>query len=495
MAGANIWFEAAKLMHVLFVIRSADYTRFFEAVLRELCADGHQVEVLCQLDKQADTAPDAPQAWLQRRAEQYGFKLGIALRRSDRWRRSLFASRRLINYAAYLRPGRQSSQMVIRQYENALPAALRQRARLPIVQAALKTSAVYRALRWYERLVPPDPAIAGWLQRHRPDVVVASPVIIPRTDEVEYLKAAADLGIATVLPVTSWDNLTSYGVIPVVPDMTLVWNERQVDEAVRLHHVPPNRVMFTGAAVFDDWFGLRPTLDRAAFCRLAGLDPDRPYLLYLCSARSIAQNETIYVEEVVRGLRDNPATQRLSVLVRPHPWNARIWDGAAGGGYTVWPRERTITTTPDVRQAMFHSIYYSAGVAGINTSAHIEAAIVDRPCLTILAERYQDTQQNFTHFNHLLNGRFLEVARDIAEAAEILASLLQGHDARREQRRRFVHDFVRPWGLETPASRITAVAIQAVGQRRNFEQLHAILAEAGDGPGALAPSPALAGQA
>jgi hypothetical protein len=47
----------------------------------------------------------------------------------------------------------------------------------------------------------------------------------------------------------------------------------------------------------------------------------------------------------------------------------------------------------------------------------------------------------------------------------------------------------------TPASRITAVAIQAVGQRRNFEQLHAMLAEAGGGPGALAPSPALAGRA
>jgi hypothetical protein len=134
---------------------------------------------------------------------------------------------------------------------------------------------------------------------------------------------------------------------------------------------------------------------------------------------------------------------------------------------------------------MFHSIYYSEGVLGINTSATIEAAIVDKPCLTILAERYRDTQQNFTHFSHLLNGDFLEVARDIPEAAEIVAGLLQGHDANKDKRRRFVRDFVRPWGLDQPASRLMVVAIQAVAARRSLDQLRALLAGANNSrPGA-----------
>jgi hypothetical protein len=479
-------------MRILFVIRSADYTRFFETVFRETCAEGHQVEVLYQLDKQAGRGADSPHAWLAQQAERYGFKLGPALHRQDRWQRGLFASRRVLNYISYLHPGRQSSKSVFKIYEDGLPSALRQRLDWPGVRAALKAPLAWQALRMVERLTPPDAAIVRWLQSNRPDVVVASPVIIPRTDEVEYLKAAAALGIATALPVMSWDNLTSYGVIPVVPDMTLVWNQPQVDEAVRLHNIPPEKVMYTGAAVFDDWFSLRPTLDRAAFCREAGLDPARPYVLYLCSARSIAQDETTYVEEVARGLRQHPATQAASLLVRPHPWNAKIWEGETSDLFTVWPRQGTMTTTPEVRQDMFHSIYYSAGVLGINTSAHIEAAIVDRPCLTILAERYRDTQQDFTHFNHLLNGEFLEVANDIPQAAEIVASLLQGRDAKKDNRRRFVHDFVRPWGLATPASRIVAAAIQAIGQRRNSEQLRATLAEVSAGPVAAAPAAAQA---
>jgi hypothetical protein len=412
------------------------------------------------------------------------------LQRRDGWRKSLDASRRVINYINYLRLGHQSSQMILEQYEAALPHLLRSRAQHPAISALLRTPVALQALRRFERLAPPDPAITRWLRAWRPDVVLASPVIMPGTDEVEFLKAAAALRVPTIVPVMSWDNLTSYGVFQILPDMTIVWNKAQVEEAVRLHGVPRDRVVATGAPVFDEWFTLRPTLTRDAFGQQVGLDPAQPFVLYMCSAWSIAQDETTFVKEVALGLRRRPATHHVNVLVRPHPSNARIWQHYADDTFTVWPREDTRLSTTRIRQDFFHSLHFSAAALGINTTGFIEAAIADRPCLTILAERYRDTQQNFAHFQHLLNGDFLEVAPSAAAAADMVAAIVDGQDGKQERRRRFAQDFVRPWGLDQPASPIMAQAIEAVARRHSLKELTALLATQRDPAATAAPRPA-----
>ena len=84
-----------------------------------------------------------------------------------------------------------------------------------------------------------------------PDVVVASPYIFSLSREVEYVKAARSLGIPTVVVVLSWDNLTSKGTFHVLPDLTLVWNSALAEEAASLHDVPKEKLVVTGAPVFD----------------------------------------------------------------------------------------------------------------------------------------------------------------------------------------------------------------------------------------------------
>ena len=92
------------------------------------------------------------------------------------------------------------------------------------------------------------------------------------------------LGIPSALCVGSWDHLSSKALLRQWPDRVFVWNETQAREAQTLHGVPRDRVVVTGAQCFDQWFDRRPTLDREAFCRKVGLDPARPYVLYVCSA-------------------------------------------------------------------------------------------------------------------------------------------------------------------------------------------------------------------
>jgi len=104
------------------------------------------------------------------------------------------------------------------------------------------------------------------------------------------------------------------------------------------------------------------------------------------------------------------------------------------------------------RADYFDSLHYARAVVGLNTSALIEAAIVDRPVHTIVDPEYWQNQTGTLHFRYLTDPEFgfLRVAHTLEEHVEQLAtSMLQGIAPENE---RFVERFVRPLGLRQIAT-------------------------------------------
>jgi hypothetical protein len=316
------------------------------------------------------------------------------------------------------------------------------------------------ALGAVERAIPTCSGIDGYLRGRRPDAVLVTPVIEFASTQVEYVKSARQAGIPSGVAIASWDNLTGKGLIRVLPDRVYVWNDVQVREAVELHGVPGDRVIATGAAKFDEWFERRPQWSRAELAERAGLDPDRPYVLYVCSSAFIAPDEVGFVRSWIERLRadERPVLRELGVLVRPHPQNAAQWRDAdlAVDGVAVWPRGGAQPDAGDARAEFFESLAHSAAVVGINTSALLEAAILGKSVLVPLVPQFAGTQQGTLHFRYLLheNGGFLHVASTLDEHADQLTDAVEHGDDHAEQTRRFVESFLRPHGLDKPAAPI-----------------------------------------
>jgi hypothetical protein len=270
--------------------------------------------------------------------------------------------------------------------------------------------------------------------------------------------------------VASWDNLTSKGLIRVLPDHVIVWNEAQAHEATTLHGVPPDRITVTGAQTFDRWFAMRPSRSREEFCRTVGLDPGRPYLLYTGSSVFIAPDEVPFTERWLSALRNSgvPRVSELGALIRPHPANSRQWnafDSAAFPNAAVWPPVGTDPNSPGFKEDFFDSVYYSAGVVGINTSAQIEASILGRPVFTVRAPEFAHGQEGTLHFQYLVgDGGVVRMATSLAEHVKQLASGLEADPAGDERNREFVRRFLRPHGLDDPATPIFARAVDAIRQ-------------------------------
>jgi hypothetical protein len=95
-------------------------------------------------------------------------------------------------------------------------------------------------------------------------------------------------------------------------------------------------------------------------------------------------------------------------------------------------------------------------VVGINTSALVEAAVVGRGVHVLLAKPYRAIQEDCPHFQHLrtVGGGLIAETDSMDEHASGLAAALRGDDseAAAERARSFVASFIRPHGLDRPAT-------------------------------------------
>lgn len=479
---------------ILFVMLHPGFIRYFEGALYALADAGHQVHVAFEINRTklgedvtaqrlaarspritCGTTPERTESVRQflARGDREAVRSGDAARprsREEAWESLATTVRLLQDYLRFFDPAFARADALRARAEKRLPriyvscAAALMRLGRPARAGALA------ALRLVERLIPVPAALDAFVRAHDPDVLVVTPLVELGSQQVDYVKCAKQLGIASVLPVASWDNLTSKGLIRVVPDHVVVWNEAQKDEAVSLHGVAPDRVAVTGAATFDRWFAASPSRSREEFCRLVGLDPTRPFVLYVGSSTFIAPDEVPFVERWLAHLRSSaePAVASAGVLVRPHPANSRQWracDPSTMAGAALWPPIGTDPNAPDFWRDYFDSLYFSAAVVGINTSAQIEAAIVGRPVLTIRMPEFAHAQEGTLHFRHLVSGAgVVRAAGSLDEHVGQLADVLaRGVDE--SATREFVRVFVRPQGLATPVAPLFAQTVAAIAAR------------------------------
>ena len=448
-------------MKLLFSAAHFGYVRNFESAIVALAGRGHRIHLAAD-----ETDSVGGSALVERLAAEhpgvtYGFGPSLD---AEPWFR---LARKLRGASDYVRFHDES-------FENFGKTRLTLRERIPrsvmwLMDVGLKESRIGRsvlatALRVAEAMMPISSASREFIETHDPDVVLIASVTAWRVPQIDHLRAARALGRRTGVCVFSWDHLSSKALLRHVPDRVLLWNDTQRREAMQWHGVPADRIVVTGAQCYDQWFGRQPSRDRTAFCRAVGLSPERPMLLYICSVMTPNPYESRFVlrwlEEVRRsadrGLRE------ASILVRPHPERMDEWDGISlerFGNVALFGRN---PVSPDAQADYFDSLYHSHAVVGLVTSGFLEAAIVGRPVHSLLLPEMQMYQEGMQHFRYLMEveGGLLKVTRTFPDHMTELSSALGQPVRRDEQNVRFMRAFVRPQGLDVPATPAFVAAIE-----------------------------------
>ena len=455
-------------MKVLIVVPHANFFRNLDEVLRELCRRGHSVVFL-----HASRLDDSPRSARKRALKSFGRGLDIAQSEiagvsvgyrpepTERWQRALSVGRHVMNRASYWRKGHPSPERTVDGIERDLPPALLSKLSSPFLRRLLATRAALAAWRWIEAAVPPSETLVALLQEIRPDVLLDAPTIWPKKPvEADYVHAAQSLGIPVLGYVNSWDNLTSKGTVHVLPDAYVVWNEPLAQEAMELHDVPARTIRITGAPHLDRMFELKASLSRAAMRAIMGCPSDRPYIVYLCSSRSLIQTEQPTVTALAEALSATLGDNAPTIVVRPHPTNPSPWEGYSHPGVAIYPRNGDMADCPEAWQEYYNQLSLATCVFGLNSTSLLEAVVADRPCLTIVSDEFFAAQGRTGHFRHLLKGDFMEISPDVADVARRVQRLLDGHDEKAAGRRRFLEWFIRPCGADRPAAPIVTDLIE-----------------------------------
>jgi hypothetical protein len=454
-----------RAMKVLFVWDSAEYLRFFDSVVEECLARGHEVAIAYNKTNIKKLGGLRGLRAIEGRVR----VLGIVPRNKRMWRRIAYGLRGTMDFVRYFHPRfTVATAARARMRRKALPAGYRWLDRIPrLPPAAVRV--LERLLATVETAIPVHQPIVAFLQREGPDVMLVSPLVDCGSDQVDTIKAARACGVRTAVCVASWDNLTNKGVFRIEPDLVVVWNDAQKREAQDYHYVPAHKITTTGAQLFDKWFVTQATRDRTAFCARVGLPDTRPFLLFTGSSGFISESraEVAFVLRWIESLRSSgdPMLRSINVLVRPHPYNCHSWDPdplAGIPGAVFFPRTNYDPMDEVNRADFFDSIYHSTAVVGINTSAMIEAAIIGRPVFSLLAEEFAGTQQGLVHFHYLAleNGGCVRVASVIDDHVRQLSECLGDLAEARAETERFIAHFVRPHGLDRPATPIFVDSVE-----------------------------------
>jgi hypothetical protein len=242
-----------------------------------------------------------------------------------------------------------------------------------------------------------------------------------------------------------------------------------------MHRVPSERIVVTGAQLYDQWFAMRPGSTREEFCaRHGGLDPARPIIVYLCSSAFICPHEVGFVRRWLAAVRahPDPTLRSAIVVVRPHPAHGEQWSDVSLSEFqnaVIWPPVGAAPLDEERKQDYFDHLFHAACIVGVNTSGFLEAAIIGRRTLTVRPTEFPQSQEGTLHFRYLTSAGIVTMTEELGTHLSGLAELLHRPGEPDTQVRRFVEEFLRPRGIETPCTPILVAALErlaAEGHRK-----------------------------
>jgi hypothetical protein len=449
---------------ILFAALHNGYYRNLDSVVEELARRGHEIH----LGAERDDSSFGGQPIVDRLTATFAnLTCGRTAVRDEE---SLFLPAKIrfaIDYLRYFDPAYGPSSGLWQRARERTPIGMLRLSQSPLIGWRPLRRALTRALDAADHAVPEAPEIARYLDHQQPDLIVVTPLIgLVASSQIDLFRSAIRRGIPTAVVVWSWDHLSSKALIRDLPDGLFVWNDVQKREAMTMHAVPEARIVVTGAQCCDRWFARVPTRSRTEFVRRAGLADERPFVLWAGSALlpGTPPEPRVFLRWATHLRRSmNPHVRDLPILLRPHPARTAEWancDWRSVGNIAMFGGP---PVDEPGRDDYFESLYYSAAVVGITTTAFLDAAVVGRPVMSFYDDELVPEHEASLHFQYLvdLERGLLTMAKSLAEHEQQLIAVLEGPPAdvlKRQQH--FVHHFIRPRGMDISATSIVSDALE-----------------------------------
>jgi hypothetical protein len=314
-----------------------------------------------------------------------------------------------------------------------------------------------RVLRW-ECFILRDRDLEALLAAQPVDLILLGSPGYTEQDAL-LLHAAVRHGIPVAVAIMSWDNLSSKGLINPQPDCLLVWSDHMRREAIDLQRMPAERIVETGAPLYDRFANPGRFGSRSENLRRLGLDPTRRLILYGTNHAGFFPDEVEVVKRVAQWVEEGSLGAPCQLWVRLHPQAVVGPYRLEAEPYHSLVSERVRVEFPPVRNSTMpwdlpeHDLDHLVGLLRdadvvINTAStlSIDAAILDRPVVCVAYDPTGDlpfhksvrSYYDYTHMANVVQACAAQFARSPDEMHQKIVAYLNNPAQDREGRRRIV---------------------------------------------------------
>ena len=329
-----------------------------------------------------------------------------------------------------------------------------------IARVAGGSSFVLRLVRFLDLALPAPTAFEPFFKKYKPDLVFATDV--QNELDVRILQEAKKARVKTLGMVRSWDNLTSKGILRVLPDELVVHNETVKLEAIKYNFISPQKIKIVGIPHYDKYV-LPPRISKQEFFKRFGFDLSKKLILYApIGDRYIRDNQTDkYALETLSSLEANilvrlPPTDTVSGL---EDFSA-IGGPASGGRKTIVALDKTgfgfegggkkqSEISPEDDQWLASSLYFCDVLVTGQSTIVIDAAVFDKPAVIVNfdaeARPYWDSISRYYDYEYYKKFRErtgIRLARNAEELLALARKYLQNPELDMEVRKKIIEDQV-----------------------------------------------------
>ncbi len=229
----------------------------------------------------------------------------------------------------------------------------------------------------------------SYFKEYKPSVVFAPDVF--GAGDVMLLKSALIHNVRNIAMVASWDNNTTKGLMRIIPDLLLVQNEIIRNESIEIQNVSEKIIQIVGIAHYDFYKQYKPISKKELFGKL-GISEDKRLIVFSPAGSKFISTDWKICEIIKRAYAVKELPEDVVTLVRTHPTNPVDLEN-------FMPDKHFIIETPGVsfeglsdkrkeldKEALCHlldTLHHSELVINVVSSIVIDAAVLDKPIITI----------------------------------------------------------------------------------------------------------------
>lgn len=283
-------------------------------------------------------------------------------------------------------------------------------------------------------------------EKYSPELLFATSIAF--FPDAELIAEARRRGVQTVGMVPNWDHLNKY-FLPLQTDWLLVQNEPMLKEAVELQAYPESKITIVGFPQFDFYARYQDFLiPKDEFFERFNI-PKKSKVILFISGAAYSLDEPDILEEIASWIKARKFAMPLHLFVRPYvvlrdrEREEKKYRKLMGNPLISFNWLKT--EGAEQLKLYLSMLFWADVVISIFSTTAIEAAILDKPTLTIGFDGYKRRPyhqsirrlEDMSHFKNVLGTESVRVVRNFEDLYRSLNEYLH-NPARDREKRKFL---------------------------------------------------------